>query len=86
VLFGGGDAGGGGRDRGAAPSPGQGLVKAKVGLHTMLVIPDWLVQIITQETIAATPGALLQVLEQQKALVRAFEDANLKKPAPSMRP
>jgi hypothetical protein len=64
----------------------QAPAKAKVGFHTMLVVPDWLVQIFTQETIAATPAALLQVLEQQKALVRAFKDANLEKPAPSTRP
>jgi hypothetical protein len=70
-------------DASAAP---QAPAKAKVGFHTMLVVPDWLVQIFTQETIAATPEALLQLLEQQKALVRAFEDANLKKPAPSTRP
>jgi WG repeat protein len=59
---------------------------AKVGFHTIFALPNWLVVIFAQETIAAGPEAFFRELDQQKALVRAFEDANLNKPAPSTRP
>jgi hypothetical protein len=69
-------------DAGAAP---QAPAKAKVRFHTMFLLPDWMVQMFTQETIDATPEALFQVLQQQKAVVRTFEDANLKRPTASAR-
>jgi len=60
--------------------------KANVRFQTIAFLPDWMVMLFAQETIAASPNGLLKELEQQKALLRAFEDANLKKPAPSTRP
>jgi hypothetical protein len=69
-----------------AGAPPQAPAKAKVGFHTVLGLPNWLVVLVAQETIAASPDALYRELDRQKVLVGAFEDANLKKPTPSTRP
>ena len=70
-------------DAGSSP---QTPAKAKVVFQTMVFLPDWLVTIFAEQTIAASPEALFQELEQQKAMVGSLVDANLKKPAPSTRP
>jgi hypothetical protein len=60
--------------------------KAKVVFQTLAFLPDWLVMIFADRVIAGSPDALFQELEQQKALVGDFVDANLKKSGPSKRP
>jgi hypothetical protein len=52
----------------------------------MVMLPDWLVQLFTQNAMAESPEALLRELEHEKALVRALVEANLKNRRPPRGP
>jgi hypothetical protein len=59
-------------------NPKESPVKAKITFHSLLLLPDWLVQIFTQDAQAASPETLLQELDHERALIHAFGQANRK--------
>jgi hypothetical protein len=52
---------------------------AKVNFHTLLLLPDWMVQLLSVNVPVDSPVAFLEQLERQKAVVKALKDANFKR-------